>query len=261
VFSLFAVLPVLSAGNTAREDTHAPQPPLQAPPPEQESPVKPEALVFTGVAGRLSNRDASVQAALRDAARRLSFFYSVTGRASKREHIGAASLDYRIESEYQLTYDEDLDKFLDLLEFDPAQDIFENNNAVFVVTRGPSGLSMPLSRGHSFKGERPAWIDAPPSEIDGFIAGVGFSSRLASHKDTVIASYENTVLEIIDNINSAVRGEQTSYQNSYSAFGTEMTNDNSAVSEGTLRHFYVIESWTDPVNLAVWTLAVASRPE
>jgi hypothetical protein len=253
-FILLPVLPASGAGKTERENVRKPED--LAP-----EPVLRPGLVFTGVAGKLSNKDDSIQAALRDAARRLSFFYSVSGTALKREHIGAEILDYQVESEYQLQYDEDLNKFLDMLEFDPARDVFENNNAVFVVTRMPSELAMPAVRGHSLVRERPAWVETPPPMIDGFIAGVGFSTRFSSHKDTVIASYEDAVMEIIENIKSVVHGELTGYQDSYSAFGTEVTTDNTLTSRGTLRHFYVVESWTDPVNLSVWTLAVTSGGE
>jgi hypothetical protein len=262
-FSLFAIFPVSGAGKAARDDARNGEPPLtplrdQAP--EQE--VLPgQALVFTGVAGRLSNRDEAVQAALRDAARRLSFFYSVSSEARQEERIGGEILDYQVESEYQLQYDEELDKFLDMLEFDPARDVFENNNAVFVVTRIPSEISMPASGGYSSTKERPAWIDTPPLEIKGFTAGVGFAPRFSSHKDTVIASYEDAVVEIIKTAKSTINGELAGYENSYSAFGTDVTANYTVVSHGTLRHFYVVETWTDPVRLEVWTLAVAGIPD
>jgi hypothetical protein len=263
VFSLFAVFPVSSAGKAARENTRNSDPqqaPVHNQAPQQDLPLG-KVLVFTGVAGRLSNRDAAVQAALRDAARRLSFFHSVTSDSRRQEHIGGKALDYRVESEYQLIYDDDLDKFLDMLEFDPAQDVFENNNAVFVVTRMSSEIAMPNSGGYSAGKERPAWIDIPPSEISGFTSGVGYASRLSSHKDTVIASYEDAVLEIIYNTKSVIKGETAGFENSYSAFGAEVTTDYTMASQGTLSHFYIVETWTDPANLGVWTLAVAGKDD
>jgi hypothetical protein len=261
VFSLFAVLPVSSAGKAARENAPNSDPrqtPIQNQAPEQEI-LPGKILIFTGVAGRLSHKEEAIQAALRDAARRLSFFHSVSSNARRQEHIGGKTLDYRVASEYQLIYDEDLDKFLDMLEFDPARDVFENNNAVFVVTRISSEIAMPNSGGYSAGRERPAWIDMPPSEINGFIAGVGYASRFSSHKDTVIASYEDAVVEIIYNTKSVIKGETASFENSYSAFGTEVAADYTMASRGTLYHFYIVETWTDPANLGVWTLAVANK--
>jgi hypothetical protein len=252
VFSLFTVFPASGAGKAARENTRDGDP-RPAPAPNQ---APGNVLIFTGVAGRLSNRDAAVQAALRDAARRLSFFHSVSSDSRRQEHIGGGALDYRVESDYRLIYDDDLDKFLDMLEFDPA-DVFEHNNAVFVVTRVFSETAMPNSGGYSAGRERPVWIDVPPAEINGFVPGVGYASRLSSHKDTVIASYEDAVLEIIHNAKSVITGETAAYGNSYSAFGTEVTADYTTASRGTLSHFYIVETWTDPANLGVWTLAVA----
>jgi hypothetical protein len=256
LFSLSAVLPASAAAtweNTRNGDP--PQAPIQAP--QQDRPPE-KVLIFTGAAARLSNKDEAVQAALRDAARRLSFFHSVSGYSRRREHIGGKTLDYRAESEYQLIYDEDLDKFLAMLEFDPARDVFENNGAVFVVARAPSEIAVPNFRGYSAGMERPPWIDAPPSEINGFTVGVGYAPRLSSHKDTVTASYENAVVEIIYNTKTVIKGETIGFADTYSAFGNGAAADYTTASHGTLYHFYIIETWTDPADLGVWTLAAAS---
>jgi len=211
-------------------------------------------LIFIGVSEKLSNRDDSIQAALLDAARKFSFFNSVSGIAITRDIIGNRTLDFRIETGYQLLYDEKLDKFLEQLEYNPLTDVFEINNTIFVVTRVTSNILMPLSIGFSFERERPYWIDLPPAEINGFTVGVGFSSRFNFYSDTVIKSYEDAVLAIIENIEIHVMGESINYQNN-------QTTLNITRSKGTLKNFYIIESWTDPVSHSVWTLAVANRSE
>ena len=218
-------------------------------------------LVFTGVSDRFSSRDDSIQAALRDAARQLSFFNSVKGQAVAQERIGAGVFDYSHETERSLSYDEDLEKYLDQLQFDPSLDVFESNNAIFVIARVSAGQPMPSPAGYSAGRERPAWVNSPPRTIGGFIAGVGFAGRHSSHKDTVIASYENAVFALIENISVQVTNEQEIYQNSYSAFGFDMNSGSTVESRAALKNFYVIESWTDPANLAVWTLAVASEDD
>jgi len=224
---------------------------------EQTNDVQTGVLAFTGVSGRLSSREESVQAALKDAARRLSFFYSVSGYSVNQEQSGRGAFDFNVNSDYVLQYDTDIDKFLEELEHDPATGIFENNNAVFVIAYTKSDVPMPPFRGHSFGTERPGWVDAPPAEIEGFIAGTGFSSRLSSHSDTVIKSYENAVIGIIKNTNISVSGQQQSYQNNASMFDFYLDSSNETGAKGELKHFYVIESWTDPKNLSVWTLAIA----
>jgi len=189
----------------------------------------------------------------------LSFFYSVGGHSSRIEHIGSREMDFRIEREYQLEYDTELEPFLQQLEYDPATDVFEINNAVFVVARATSGVSMPPFQGHSFGRERPAWIDTPPAQIGGFAVGIGVASRHSSHRDTVVKSYESAVLGIIESMNSNVAGGQESYVNNYSAFGFGLTTSNVTTAQGMLRNFYIIETWSDPATLEVWTLAVASK--
>ena len=217
----------------------------------------PGAIVFTGVSAKLSSRDESVRLAVEDAARRLSFFHSVSGNSVKSERIGTEVMDIRIESEYHLGYDKNLEKYITELKFDPVTDIFENNNAVFVIARVISDTVMPEAAGHSFGNKRPHWIDSPPAEIGGFSAGVGFSGRLSSHCETVVRSYEKSVIAIIENIESRVADEKQIIQNTYSAFDFSLVSSGETRLSGSLEKFYVIESWTDLSNLSVWTLAVA----
>lgn len=215
-------------------------------------------LVFVGVSPRLSNHEDSINLALRDAARRYSFFHQVSGQYAGIEHIGARLLDVYFSSEYQLQYNNELEKFLNVLEYDLTTDVFENNNAVFITTRVSSDVSMPMFRGHSF-GQRPRWIDSPPSEIEGFAVGIGFSGRLSSHRDTVVRSYERAVISIIKSMESSIHGEQSVYQDTSHALGFAAQASGMTIAYGELENFYIIESWTDPANLSVWTLAVARK--
>ena len=226
---------------------------------EQTTNVQTGVLQFTGVSGKLSSREEAIRTALNDAARRLSFFNWVSGNSVDQEQNGGGTFDFNVSSDYSLQYDADIEKFLEELEYDPATGIFENNNAVFVIAYIISDIPMPQFRGHSFGKERPGWVDAPPAEIEGFIAGTGFSSRLSSHSDTVIKSYENAVIGIIKNMNISVSGEQQGYQNNSSAFDFYLDSSNETDAKGELKNFYIIESWTDLKNLSVWTLAVAKR--
>jgi hypothetical protein len=221
--------------------------------------IEQDGLVFIGVSPRLDSREEAVKAALNDAARKLSFFYSVSGYSVSIDYIGETVLDIYIDSDYILHYDNDLEKYLEALEYDINTDIFENNNAVFVITRMKAGTPMPSFRGHSFSMPRPGWVDTPPSEIEGFITGIGFSGRLNSHRDTVVRSYERAVIAIIRNMEVHVQGEQQITLDNYSVFGFEASSFNETRARGTLENFYILESWTDPSSLQVWTLAIARR--
>ena len=211
-------------------------------------------LTFTGVSGRLSKRETAIKAALDDAARRFSFFHSVGVYSTTRERASSGEL-LDVKTKYDLYYDTEIEKFLEELEFNPATDVFENNNAVFVTVRAKSNITMPLARGHSFGKDRPFWIKNPPTEIGGFIAGVGFSGRLISHSNTVIKSYENAAIEIIQNINVRITRKHRVHQSNI--FGSNIISSSKMTAKGVLKNFYIIESWTDPVKLSVWTLAVA----
>ena len=213
-------------------------------------------LVFVGVSANFSDRDESISTALRDAARKFSFYNSVNGSSIIKGQTGGSVFDDKFTSEYQLQYDKDLDKYIEQLEFDPEKDIFENNNALFVVARVPSGPTMPSASGHSYGSSRPLWIDSPPLEIGGYIAGIGHSDRHNSHRDTVVKSYERAVISIIGSLGSHITGETYSYQGA-SVFDIGQLTATEMTVSGTINNFYIIESWTDPFKLSVWTLAIA----
>jgi hypothetical protein len=212
--------------------------------------------VFIGVSPRLTNHEDAIQTALMDAAQRLSFFISVSGASIMYERAGSGTFGSYVHFDYRLEYDDDLDKFFDILEYDPQNDVFEFNNAVFVITRVKTGISMPAFRGHFIGGDPPHWIFEPPSLIGGFSAGVGFAGPYLSHRDTVVKSYENAVIVIIENMEIHLTGEAYNYNESSIHNYAAVTQTSAS---GTLKHFYIIETWTDPVDLSVWTLSVAVK--
>ena len=220
-----------------------------------------DGLVFIGVSGRLSNREDAIRNALEDAARKLSFFDSVRVSSVSWDRRGAGTMDISIGSEYHLHYDQDLEPFINALAFDPVLDVFEINNAVFVVARTAPRLPMPSVIGYTSGTRRPSWVESPPAEIGGYTAGVGFSGPRSSHRDTVVISYERALVNIAENMAIQVRGGQEVYQDTATAFGFALNDTGETSASGTLRNFYIIESWTDPTNLSVWTLAVANRDQ
>jgi len=226
---------------------------------EQQNIAQQSGLVIIGVSPRLSSRDDSIKTAVEDAARKLSFFYYVSGYYISMEHIGSDFFDVHFDAAYKLHYDSELDKYIEQLEYNPDIDVFEYNNAVFVITKVKNVVFMPRFKGHSFLRTRPSWIDSPPNEIDGFVTGVGFSGNLSSHKDAVVRSYENAVISLIKRNEVMVQGQLSVIQDNYSGFGTEVNTSVETRTAGTLSNFYIIETWTDPSNLSVWTLAVAKK--
>jgi hypothetical protein len=214
--------------------------------------VSESGLAFVGVSPIYSSRDRSIQTALEDAARRLSFFGYVSGHITRTEQVGSSVFAFHVDQSYALQYDNDFEKYVDQLE---VIDVFEEGNAIFVNVRAGTSASVPQYRGHS-SGRRPRWINSVPV-IDGYLVGVGNSARLSSHADTVRKSYENAVIGIIENIAIQVNSAQGNYENISSVFGFDMFSSNVSSAFCTLSGFYIIESWTDPSNFSVWTLAVA----
>jgi hypothetical protein len=51
-------------------------------------------------------------------------------------------------------------------------------------------------------------------------------------------------------------GETYIYEENSSQNTTAVTETSAS---GTLKHFYILETWTDPKDLSVWTLAVAVK--
>jgi hypothetical protein len=214
-------------------------------------------LVFIGVSGIFSKREDSIRYALEDAARRLVFFQSVGGEIIQNEYIGPGAFDYKNDNQGKLFYDEDITKYIEQLQFDPGTDVFEENRTIFVRAYYRASHKLPVGSGYISQKERPFWVDDPPSQIEGFLTGVGYAVPQGAHKDTIIKSYENAVYAIIKTLSDELHSEQETYENSASAFGFYISTENKIVSQATLKNFYILESWADPATRAVWTLAIA----
>ncbi|MDR1031043.1 MAG: hypothetical protein LBL76_09255 [Treponema sp.] len=227
------------------------------------SPVNAEKneLIFIGVAGVRMNHQEAIDLALEDAARRVAFFQAVGGEVLQRVEIGSGFFDYRSENQATLHYDEEgYQKYREVLVFDPEQDVRIEHHAVFVRTRYQASQSLLIKHQYATKHKRPQWVDNPPKQISDFWVGVGFAGPRLYHKDTVIASYENAVFSIITSISNTVSAKVETTQNSGEIFSSfSAINSQEVSASGTLRGFYVIETWTDPATKAVWSLAIAER--
>jgi hypothetical protein len=218
-------------------------------------------LIFIGVAGVRINQQEAIDLALEDAARRVAFFQAVSGELLQRVEIGTGFLDYRSENQATLHYDEEgYRKYRDVLVFDPEQDVRIEHQAVFVRTRYQASRSFLIRHRYAAKYERPQWVDNPPKQISDFWVGVGFAGPRLYHKDTVIASYENAVFSIIASISNTVTAKIETTQDSGRTFSSfSAINSHEVSASGTLRGFYVLETWTDPATKAVWSLAIAEK--
>ena len=213
-------------------------------------------LIFLGIAGIRSRRQESIGFALEEAARRVAIFHDVVGEFYFRSNTGSRLLDYRAETTSSLRYDEAYRDYVEALEFDEDFDVFESENAIFVRVRYPGRLSLNYYPSLPGPGGKPYWTENPPGAIGAYTAGVGYAGRRNAHRDTVIASWENAIFSVIRNVSAQSWGQSIDFR------GGGFLDHGSSIEHGVeakavLKGFYVLETWTDPVNKSVWTLAIA----
>ena len=215
-------------------------------------------LVFLGVAGIRSRRQESIDLALEDAARRVAVFHEVEGEFSTLSNRGGRLLDYRAETNASLNYDGAYKNYLESLEFDQDTDVLESENAVFIRARYPGSLAIDFPPSIQGPDGKPFWIETPPAMIGDYTVGVGYAGRRNAHRDTVTASYENAVFSIIRNLSAVAWVQSFDYRGVgflAIASGSVQRLDASAC----LNEFYVLDTWTDPADKSVWTLAIAKE--
>jgi hypothetical protein len=239
------------------------------PPPETDDPapvsfwnsMPSRDLVFIGGASLRSNRDESINLALQDIARRISIFHAVEGEFISHITTGSGFFDYTSDTQSSLSFNEDYLGFAEDLEYDPGADVMQIDNSIFVRARfkGPGSLSIQYDLSPATEGNaKPVWVDSPPTEISGYRVGVGYAGRRALHRDTVNASFEAAIFSIIRTVSGQVAVGATNYQGP-GTFDYRSTSDTTVKTRGKLNSFYVLDTWIDPSNMGVWTLAIA-RP-
>jgi hypothetical protein len=220
-------------------------------------------LVFHGVSGKLSDPEEEVRLALEDAARRVALFHAAKGTFTHLENIGAGLFDYSSTREGSISTDENYRDLVDALEFDPETDVLVTDYATFVRTRYTVSEPLHLSYAPAHRAGRPEWIDNPPAdrmENSGFLVGIGHANPRLYHKDTVIASYENALYALVGAVSQGIEStsETRTLDNSFAGFNSSSAH--TARASEDLQGFYVLETWTDPGNWGVYTLAIARKP-
>ena len=213
-------------------------------------------LVFLGIAGIRSQRQESIDLALAEAARRLAIFTEVTGEFSINSTLGGRLFDYRAETTAVLHYDPAYMDNIEALEFDEDSGVLVSGNAVFVRVLYPGSLALDYQPSALPDGARPLWIENPPERIGEYIVSIGYAGRRQAHRDTVIASYENAIFSMIRRLFTVARGESVDFQGD-GFFDIVSTVRQSIEAKGSLTSFYVLGTWTDPIDRSVWTLAIA----
>jgi len=236
--------------------------PAEAPPSFFHSLPDENGLVFIGSAGKRADPKETLQLALEDAARQIAAFHRVSGEFTIVNNIGSGAFDYVNDTYTSLDYDiEGSKQYADSLQFDADTDTLETENTFFVRTIYNSALPFPLSYSPVHRADqKPDWVDNPSLEIEGYEAGIGYSGRHSSLSDAYKNSRRNAVFDIIKRINTTSESSEMLYQNTENLFGYKTSNNNTVRSYGTLTGFYVLDTWMDPREKSVWTLAIAVKP-
>jgi hypothetical protein len=215
-------------------------------------------LVFLGVSGLRLRREDAVQSALEDAARKVALYHAVEGHFTQQDNRGLGFFDFEASVEKELIFDEENFKtFIKDLRYNPDTDVYEYDDTIFVRARY-AGNVFAINYQSSSLLEKPVWINRPPREFEGFVAGVGYANRHQYLKDAIIKSYEAAIYAIVRNTSTTINGGVGTYKDSENTLNSIDVNTAYTVSSSAvLRGFYVLEVWIDPASKAVWTLAIA----
>ena len=226
--------------------------------PQEDSPFwltlpRSDALVIIGVSGRQLKKETEIAVAKEEAARRVSMYNGLYASFEAAQNSGSGFLDYSYASESRVDYDEQLDKYIERLNYDPERDVIDTEDGLFIRFTYPSSFPGRISYkfGNNPDGS-PEWTARPPQEMDGYMVGVGFSRRQARWRDTFTKSCEAAIIAMVSQTSSSVEAGDSVYNNQSSTFFYQK-------SEGRLSQFLVLEVWIDPNNQSVWTLAVAKK--
>jgi hypothetical protein len=206
-------------------------------------------LIFIGSARRHLRLSDSINAALRDAARKVAFYHSVSAETASHESSGALVGNTFVYA-FELKDPSDYASYIDKLEYNDKTDVFEYDNAVFVRVGYRSDARINIDYKPVQNDNKPWWIDTIPLKIGSYLAAVGFSAPRLYHNDTVIASYENAIISMMES--SCVRSRTIESETDRSINSSSLL-----ITAGTLTGFFVLDTWTDPVTKSVWTLAIA----
>jgi hypothetical protein len=211
-------------------------------------------LVLIGAAGRQQRKEDAVTLALKDAAKKAAFFYGIYGRTETFVQTGVSYYDFDLGKSIEFVYDENYVKYIDQFEFDAVKDVFEEEDSVFVRVRFKGGSVPPVNFKPTAAGTIPEWIKRPPRDFNGYSVGVGFAPRHSYYKDAIIASYEAAAASILNKVHGKAG---SSYESQETEGYVDLRTMDTQFAEGFLTDFYVLETWLDPNDKSVWTLAIA----
>jgi hypothetical protein len=209
------------------------------------------ALTVIGVSNPMVRRQDEIAAAKEDAAKKVSMYYGIQGKIESVNSAGTGFFDYQYDSNVELSYDTDFEKYKGRLAFDPDNDVLVTREGTFVRFQYVAAV-LEINYSAGIANGRPNWVgNSGKPEIEGCLTAVGFSRNQIRLKDAILKSTEDAAVRMIEGLSTAVNVKEISVtgQSSSSLIHT--------VSEGELYGFQVIEFWIEPETRYVYTLAAA----
>ncbi|MCL1992241.1 MAG: hypothetical protein FWG66_04770 [Spirochaetes bacterium] len=209
-------------------------------------------LTIVGVSGPQLSEETAINNARQHAARNASMFHRVEASFSSRQVIGTGIFNFENVSEYTITYDKNLEPFMERLDHDPDRDVLRAGGTTGIRFSYPASLPAPVSFSTARNPDgSPSWTTMPPV-ISGYLVGVGHAGRRLRVGDTYASSVNAAIASIVSQILTITTARQEEVN-------SIITTVHTLESRGVLANFFVLETWLDPVSLSVWTLAIA-RP-
>jgi hypothetical protein len=209
------------------------------------------ALTIIGITGRRLNRDAAIQEARADAARKAALYHGVRGESFSILNQGSGNLDYFSDFTYRLDLLNSAEQYTGSLIFDKDRDVLEKNGTVFVRFLYPGVFDIPAYEMPLEDGE-PAWVKRYNADIPGFLTAVGQASNKGAPQRTYRASYENALASLLPRLSSKVSSEVVDG-------GGSRINQHISTGSGVLENVMILETWLDKKTNAVWTLLTAKQ--
>ena len=213
-------------------------------------------ITIIGVSNNMAGGlESQIEAAKLDAARKISLFLGVEGKIESVNASGSRGFfDHVNAVDANLDYDEDYQRYVERLKFDPKKDVFKTDDAVFVQFKYDA--SMPALEYPSTRKQqgRPDWTrgqNLPP--FDGYYTAVGRASKQRWFKDTVTRSTDAAVYSLIGQVSTRIVESVI-----INADGTT-SNAIHTISEGKLSQFLILEFYIEPGTGAIYTLAIAKK--
>ena len=209
-----------------------------------------ETLTIIGVSGPQSRERYIAEVAREHAARNVSLFHRIEASFVNMHRTGTSIFDYDNIFEQTIIFDENLEPFMERLDFDPDKDIIRIGNTTFIRFTYPAVFPGTIN----FYSRRnpngsPVWSTNPPV-IDGYLVGVGHARRQIRTRDTFIRSSESAIAALVSQVSTIITSREVDVNSITSIVSTHE-------SRGVLTSFLVLDIWFDPATQDVWTLAVA----